>query len=405
MTPVVPPQRGTGRLPAVRVDSLARLAHAVVIDLRSPSEFAEDHIPGAHNLPLFDDVQRALVGTLYRQVSPEAAFEEARHIVRGRIALLVGAIARLAQWTIPPEDLEARVLDMTSGGIVRLSSELECAAVEPDVTSPVLLHCWRGGLRSRSVVAFVRALGLDRAYVIEGGYKAYRARIVAEIDAFAPPPVFVLRGLTGVGKTLVLHEIERLRPGWTLDLEACAGHRSSLLGMVGLAPCSQRQFESRIAARLRQGFGDALVLEGESRKVGDALVPPRVWAALCDGASFALTAPIERRVAVLRADYASTPESVRELAQRLPAVEGRMPRRVGATSLVAMLECGEVDALARLLLQEYYDPLYRKSEGGRSFRASIAASDPERAAGQIVSEIDAYLRDGCTDVHRHATDA
>jgi tRNA 2-selenouridine synthase len=391
MSAVLPSPPGASTLPSIQADELSRARDALFVDLRSPSEFAEDHVPGAHCRPLFDDVQRALIGTLYRQVSPGAAFEEARHIVRGRIVELVRGVAELAAWSIPAADLEARVLAMTSGGIERLSNELVCAPAESLPERPIVFNCWRGGLRSRSVVAFLRALGFDRAIVLAGGYKAYRAGVVAGLEALELPPVFVLRGLTGVGKTIVLREIESLRPGWTLDLEACAGHRSSLLGMVGLAPVSQKRFESRIVTRLRAGLKDVLVLEGESRKVGDATLPPRLWCALSGGTNFELAAPIERRIEVLKEDYASSPERLRELAQRLPIVQVRMPRRSSAVNLVALLERGEVDALARLLLTDYYDPLYKQSDAGQVYAASIDASDPVLAAREIVQRIEDAL--------------
>ena len=105
-------------------------------------------------------------------------------------------------------------------------------------------------MRSKSVVAFLQELGLSRALALEGGYRSYRAVVRAELAAWRPPASFVLRGLTGVGKTLVLRELEELRPLWTIDLEGLAGHRSSILGMVGLRPVSQKRFESRLAARL-----------------------------------------------------------------------------------------------------------------------------------------------------------
>ncbi len=391
MTAAASPIRETPALPSIRAGELRRAPDAVVIDLRSPSEFAEDHLPGAHNRPLFDDVQRAVIGTLYRQISPVAAFEQARGIVSGRIVELVRSIAELADWSVPAGDLEARVLAMTSGGIDRLSSELSCAHAHSVPARPVVFHCWRGGLRSRSVVAFVRALGLDRALVLEGGYKAYRARVVAELGSFEAPPVFVLRGLTGVGKTLVLREVESMRPGWTLDLEACAGHRSSLLGMVGLAPCSQKRFESRIAERLRERLGEALVLEGESRKVGDATVPRRLWEALSGGTSIELTASLARRIEVLKQDYVSSPARIRELAERLPAVQARLPRRARSTDLAVMLERGQFDALATLLLTEYYDPLYAHSGAEHVCAASIDAEDPVRAAREVVRWIESVF--------------
>lgn len=376
-------------LPTIAADELLARSDATVIDLRSPSEHAEDHIPRAESVPLFEDDQRALVGTLYAQVSPSQAFEEARSIVRERIRELVRRIADVTEWTMPEDDIEARVVAMTSVGLERFQSDLAAVHVRTVVERPVVFHCWRGGLRSQSVAKLVRALGLQRACVLAGGYKAYRAEIVRGLDALALPPVFVLRGLTGVGKTIVLNEIERIRPGWTLDLEDCAQHRSSLLGMVGRRPCSQRMFETRIAERLRaRGASLPLVLEGESRKVGDATVPRRVWSALEGGTSIELTAPVERRVRVLIEDYLGQPGNRAELVRQLPHIEERMPKRVRGRSLVALLERDEVDALVQVLLEHYYDPLYRNSQSGYPCALSIDATDPARAAADVVAFVE-----------------
>ncbi|MFN0243332.1 MAG: tRNA 2-selenouridine(34) synthase MnmH [Planctomycetota bacterium] len=362
---------------------------AVVIDLRSPAEHAEDHVPGAKNLPLFNDDQRALVGTLYVRESPSAAFERARHIVRERIHVLVQRIADVAAWTMPAEDLEARVLAMTSDGLEQFQARLATAHGSVRVERPVVFHCWRGGLRSQSVATLVQSLGLDRTCVLAGGYKAYRTEIVRELDTLELPQPLVLRGLTGVGKTLVLGEIDRLRPNWTLDLEDCAQHRSSLLGMVGRQPCSQRMFETRIAARLRvRANGQPLVVEGESRKVGDATVPRRVWSALQGGTSIELTASVERRVRVLAQDYLGEPGNRDELLRQLPRIEARMPKRAQGTSLAGMLERGETGALIELLLEHYYDPLYRHSQSGCRYALSVDATDPARAAAEIVAYVE-----------------
>ena len=227
-------------VPMIDADALlAALARAgeprtTVIDLRSPSEHAEDHVPGAVNVPLFDDVERALIGTLYRVSSPQAAFEEGRRAARAGIGALVGAVAAAAGWSAPALDLPARVDGLTAGGFERLEGRLRA---QPRAAAPpgaVVLHCWRGGLRSRSVIAFLRGLGLERAVGLTGGYKGWRARVRAELDGWQAPPAFVLRGFTGVGKTLVLRALEARRPGLTVDLEALAGHRSSILGMVCL---------------------------------------------------------------------------------------------------------------------------------------------------------------------------
>lgn len=355
-----------------------------VIDLRSPAEFAEDHVPGAVNVPLFDDVQRAIVGTLYRQVSPEAAFESGREIVRSKVRALVDEIARNIGWKPTDADVEERVVAMTSGGYERLSSELLAMKSAPPPKDPIVLHCWRGGLRSRSVLALVRALGLERATLLAGGYKGYRSWINAEIARATFPRTIVLRGSTGVGKTLVLREIERLSRRSVLDLEQLAGHRSSLLGMVGLAPCSQKMFESRLCARITRGFGDALIMEGESRKVGDVILPPSVWSALSQGANVLLETSVERRVEVLRTDYLADEKSRAELRERLPHVEQRMTRAARSPSLVSMLDAGHVDALVRLLLEDYYDPLYAHGENGREHALRVDATDPTRAAREIL---------------------
>jgi tRNA 2-selenouridine synthase len=373
------------QIPAVSAADALRAA--TVIDLRSPSEFAQDHLPDAANVPLFDDTERALVGTLYRRRSPAAAFDEAREIARGRVRDLVAEIGRVAGFAPPAEDFEARLLAMTEDGIEGLEGSLEARPGElPE--DAVVLHCWRGGLRSRSVVALLRALGLDCAVVLEGGYRAYRAEVVRAIAELELPPAFALRGLTGVGKTLVLRELERQRPGWTIDLEGLAGHRSSILGMVGLEPCTQKTFESRLLQRVRAGLGEAVVLEGESRKVGDVVLPERVWHALSEATNVELTAPPERRVRVLLDDYLATGGSRAELRERLPFIEQRLGPVKWDGALTGLLDEGRDEELVLVLLERYYDPLYRHSERGKRYAATIDSSDPERAAREIAALVE-----------------
>jgi tRNA 2-selenouridine synthase len=383
---------GVTAIPRLTAREMANARPALVVDLRSPSEFAEDHVPGAVNVPLFDDVQRALVGTLYRQVSPSAAFDEGRAIVRSKIRDMVGEISRVTHWSPRADDVEARVERMTSGGYDQMAAALMSVPSGETPNAPIVMHCWRGGLRSRSVIGLVRALGLDRATMLVGGYKGYRAFVNEELGCCTLPQAIVLRGLTGVGKTLVLREIERLRHGSTLDLEFFAGHRSSLLGMVGLKPCSQKTFESRLCERITRGFGDFVIMEGESRKVGDAIVPNRVWSALTGGVSVHVDAALDRRVEVLCRDYLADDASRAELRARLPHVEERLTRATDAPSLVSMLDAGSERELVELLLERYYDPLYRHSQKGLDFAARFDASDPTRAAREILAWVDDTFR-------------
>src|SRR5262245_41976480 len=378
------------RVPMAEAAAVLDRRPRLLVDLRSPAEFAEDHLPGAVNLPLFYDLERALIGTLYARSSPAAAFEEGRARTRARIASFTRALAVLAGWEVPDIDLERRVTELTEGGMERLERALEPvgAAVTPD---SVVAYCWRGGLRSRAVIAFLRGLGRTDLVGVEGGYRAYRRCVRARIQAWEPPPSFVLRGLTGVGKTLVLRELAERRPDWTLDLEAMAGHRSSILGGVGLVPASQKLFESRLAARIARGFGGPCVAEGESRKVGDLVLPETVWRAIDGGVALEVTADPARRVRVLLDDYLASPESRAELAERLPFIEARLGARWSGT-LVALLEQGREGELVEVLLARYYDPLYRHSERGRHYAERFDASDPRAAAEEIERWI--ALRDG-----------
>jgi tRNA 2-selenouridine synthase len=389
MRPLADSQARTARtraVPVTRVEPLLEHEDALVIDLRSPGEFAEDHLPGARNVPLFGDEERALIGFLYHRESPQVAFEQGRALASARIQRLVSEIAGHAGWRLTADDLDRRVMAMTEAGIDGLTAELAGEPVSELPARPVLLHCWRGGLRSLSVVAFLRSLGYDDAMGLIGGYKAYRRHVIDATAGWDAPPAYVLRGLTGVGKTLVLREIEAQRPGSTFDLERLAGHRSSLLGMVGLEPCTQKTFESRILARIREGSAGPLVFEGESRKVGDAIIPEHVWGVLGGGTSIELRASRAHRVQVLLDDYLATDASRPALRCQLEAVAERMP---GRPDLVSMLDGGREAALVELLLEDYYDPLYRHSEKGKHYAHTIDAEDPAQAARSVLEWIDA----------------
>ena len=193
----------------------------------------------------------------------------------------------------------------------------------------------------------------------------------------------MLRGLTGVGKTLILRELERIRPGWTVDLEGVARHRSSLLGMVGLEPVSQKAFESGLAERLREGFPGPVVFEGESRKVGDAVVPERLWRSLDQGVNVLLEAPVARRVEVLSEDYLAKPEAGPRLRAQLERIEPLMGPVKYAGVLTGLWDRGEIAELVELLLERYYDPRYQHGEKVRNYAHTVDASDPERAAREV----------------------
>lgn len=374
-------------LPAVDARALLDARGVTLVDLRTPKEFADDHLPGAHNVPLFSNEERALIGTLYKRSSPDEAFAEGRRIVHDRIVDLVAGIADVADRDFDPAGFGELVDRITERGIDGLSRELQPSLVGEVPAGALVVHCWRGGLRSASVAAFLRALGWPRVYMLWNGYKSYRAEVMRRLEEWDAPPSFVLRGLTGTGKTLVLRELERIRPGWTLDLEGAAGHRSSILGMVGLDPVSQKLFDTRLAQRVRAGFPGLVVFEGESRKVGDVVIPVGVWRALDDGTNVEITAPVARRVEVLREDYLAREANRDHLARQLPYIERRLGKNKYDGVLVGLLRDGREDELIELLLEKYYDPLYRHSESSREYAASFDSSDVERCAAEIAEWI------------------
>jgi len=364
------------RIPSLPFPRARALAGARFLDLRSPREFQRDHVPGARNVPLFDDEQRAVVGFLYKQVSPEAALEEGLRIVEAR---LTGLLERILGRTPPPETVTFRFLEVArmlrAGGPPAL--ELVPSAPESRGPAPLVLSCWRGGNRSRSVAALLIALGQGPVVHLADGYKGYRAWVRRRLAAIDPAtPLIVLRGPTGVGKTLILHQLEEARPGSTLDLEGMARHRSSILGDVGLDPAGTLAFESALAARLEEMGPPPWFVEGESRKVGDVVVPENLFQAMEDGVQVRLEAPMSHRIQVLRRDYLDSPGAAAQVAERLPFLEKRLgPAWVGR--LQAWLRAGAWEKVAQVLLVKYYDGRYARSDRRRSWRARLDVTRPD----------------------------
>lgn len=385
-------------VPFATIDVARQASPRLFVDLRAPVEFEDDHVEGAINVPLFENETRAFVGLLYKQFSPDAAFNEARAEVVRRIEEIVQRIAEAAGWEVPDVDLRERVKTMTAGGIARMETDLDPVPVDELPEGAVVLSCARGGLRSRSVVALLRTLGFEAVGVVDG-YRAHRSQVREALEVWTPPPhVFALRGLTGVGKTLVLRAIEERRPGWTLDLEGIAGHRSSLLGMVGLRQTTQKGFESGLVRRAEAGFPDGvLVMEGESRKVGDVVIPKTMWDALQAAVNVEVVASIPRRVQVLSEDYLAVPESLPKLREQLETVAARMD---GEPDLAGMFDRDEIGPLVELLLERYYDPLYRGSEQGKVYAVTVEAEDAGDAADEIVRWIEARIS-GQSAAERH----
>ena len=294
-----------------------------IIDVRSPAEWAEDHVPGAISLPVLDDVERARVGTIYKQVSPFSA----RKIGAALVAKNAAA------------HLEGPLADKPGGW-------------RP------LVYCWRGGQRSGSFASILSQIGW-RVEVVKGGYKAWRRLVVAALydDPF-PFRLVVLDGNTGSAKTEVLNLLPA-RGVQVLDLEGAANHRGSLFGRVGEQP-SQKAFEGRLALALaRLDPSKPVVVEAESAKVGECRLPPRLWRAMVAAPRVALEAPRRKRAEYLLRAYADLVADVSRLDQVVASLSLAHPREVIA-EWRAMVAQGRFVDLAEGLMARHYDPRYGK---------------------------------------------
>ena len=297
-----------------------------VIDVRSPSEFSEDHIPGAVNLPVLDDQERAEVGTLYKQVSP--------FIARKRGAALVSA--NISQ---------------------HLSTYL---ADKPKDFFPAI-YCWRGGQRSNSMATVLSQVGW-RTGVLAGGYKAYRAHVRERLEAIGGQFQFnVLCGLTGTAKTSILRDLHKSY-SQVLDLEKLANHRGSLLGREVDSPQpSQKGFESALLMALeRLDISQPVWVEAESNKIGQIFIPSQVWEKLKQGRCLEIKASVDSRVQYLSERYPQFSEDLPALTQLLQ----KLRSRYGQAQLdewQSLIDQGDVAAVVRSLLEIHYDPAYRRS--------------------------------------------
>jgi tRNA 2-selenouridine synthase len=309
-----------------------------IIDARSPAEFAEDHLPGAVNCPVLDDAQRAIVGTAYKQ---RGAFEAKRL----GAPLVAANIARhlSAEFADRPRDWRA------------------------------LVYCWRGGSRSGALTHVLRQVGWD-AVQLEGGYKAFRRQVAAELETMPGRFAFrVVCGATGSGKSRLLEALARTA-AQVLDLEALAAHRGSVLGeLPDAGQPSQKAFETAIWSAL-SSFDPAcpVFVESESKKVGNLRVPEALIVRMREGECLRLEAGPEVRSRLLLEDYAhlvANPGRLREKLACLAPLHGaeRIERWNG------LVEAGAWPELVADLLSAHYDPAYHRSTS-RNYREQARAT-------------------------------
>ena len=313
------------KIPAA--DVLNRLGEfSDVIDARSEGEFAEDHLPGAINWPSLNNDERKLVGTEYKQIS---AFDAKKH----GAALVAKNIAR---------HLERDVIH------------------KPRDWQP-LVYCWRGGKRSGSLALILDQIGFN-VTLVDGGYKAFRAALVADLPQLAAKFDYrVVCGTTGSGKTRLLQALAA-QGAQVLDLEALANHRSSVLGVIpGLPQPTQKAYDSLIWAALRNFDASRPVyIESESKKVGNVAIPEGLITAMRAAPCLQLDLSENERVALLLEDYDFFVKDIEFFCDRLGALTQARGKDV-VTDWQTRARSGNLPSVVRELLVNHYDPVYLQS--------------------------------------------
>ncbi len=331
-----------------------------IIDVRSPSEFQEDHIPGALNLPVLSDAERHRVGVL----NAENPFEARR----------LGA-------TLITKNIHQH-----------LATSL---ADHPRSFAP-LIYCWRGNLRSNSMALIFRAIGW-RSRVIHGGYKAWRKYLMEDMALTISPPrpeLIVLGGLTGCGKTRLLHEMKR-QGAQILDLEGLANHRGSILGNEPeSAQPNQKFFESQLWQAFRN-FDPArpVFTEAESNRIGRLQCPPPLWKRLGEGRVILIDLPLPERAKLLAEDYhhfISDPQLLKDKLDGLRRLRGHEQ----VEQWQQQIDQQDWDGFLQSILVDHYDLCYRSPgskdsvypDPERSFQPhSASRADFEKAAAELIA--------------------
>ncbi|MFH0782711.1 MAG: tRNA 2-selenouridine(34) synthase MnmH [Pseudomonadota bacterium] len=319
--------------------SEARATGHRIIDVRSVGEFLSGTIPGATNIPLFDEDERGVIGTIYRHGGHAQAIDQGFLFVEKKLPEMLSSFNSFQD-------------------------------------EPLAICCARGGMRSLSVVNLLTQAGL-RACQLKGGYKEYRRNILERLEHFQPR-LIVIHGLTGTGKTRILQHLEH-----AIDLEDLAGHRSSLFGGLDRQPSNQRTFESRLAERIATLGEEPYFIEGESRKIGRVFIPKPLAMAMKQAVLVNIHCRLETRIARIIEDY---PVADDEMLQQIETILRSLKQKMGVgqvEKMCALLHEGNLQELVGILLVDYYDKRYGKSMSEYRFDLEISAEDIDDAAARL----------------------
>ena len=324
----------------IKIEEFIALAQEhIVLDVRSPGEYSHAHIPGAISLPLFSDEERKIVGTAYKQESREQAIKLGLDYYGVKMREMVEAV----------EQIVAERHPVTNPYLRRKNHKL-------------LVHCWRGGMRSAGVAWLLDLYGFT-VLTLSGGYKSFRAWALQQFEQ--PYQFRILGGYTGSGKTELLHEFGRKGDAF-IDLEDIARHKGSAFGGDGLVQPSQEMFENELALELFQkskaaSAGDGIWLEDESQRIGLVNLPGTLWNTMRSAPLYFLDVPFEERLKHIAAGYGKSERN--DLLGSILRIQKRLGTQDTRTAIRLLLEDDRTECF-RILLK-YYDKYYSKSMANR----------------------------------------
>lgn len=292
--------------------------HHTMIDVRSPKEYNESTIPGSINIPVFDNAERAEIGTLYKQVSKEAAKER---------------------------------------GLQILSKKLPAFIKEfQTIETPITLFCWRGGMRSKAAATLLSLMDI-RVNQLQSGIRSYRQWVVSELEKETfTPTLYVLEGYTGTGKTILLEKLAA-DGNAIINLEKLANHRGSIFGQIGMQPNNQKTFDALLVEDFMQHKDEPHVwIEGESKRIGKVIIPEFLYRKKENGVYFMIHMPMEERIKNILNEY--HPEDYPEkFIESFQFVKKHIHTPI-AKQIEIDLNDGAFESAIQLLLENYYDPRY-----------------------------------------------
>ncbi len=308
----------------IEARELFGLEDVVLVDIRSPQEYEDFHIPGAVNIPLFENEEKRLIGYIYRNEGVERAKEIGEELARKKLEEFYEKFKKLKE-----------------------------------SYSNVVVYCWRGGMRSQGMCKAMSEMGLDLLR-LKGGYRAYRQFILEDMGRLLEGVEFVvLTGKTGVGKTKVLQALkEEGLP--VIDLEDLAKDRGSVFGSVGIEEkVSQKQFDALLYEELRRVGEGYVFIEDESRRIGNVYIPEPFWRKKERGIYVELWASLETRVRNIVSDYTQREGWEEEALSAVKRIEKYLgPQRY--SQVMELFEEGRHEEVIRFLIEEYYDRKYRQ---------------------------------------------